>query len=153
MAGRVAAHPPNPNKTPVDPMEEDTMEPLSSGKNLSHGRSSVVRGINLFVFVVARPVARPRYSSFLFLSSRGHPTLPLLSSFPSGCCSFPFNGRCSEPQKMEFASFFNEGKEDKNKKEKKRDEEEKRSKNVVLCGLNRDLGGGGEIIVELLTAN
>lgn len=52
---------------------------------------------------------------------------------------------------MEFASFFNEGKEDKNKKEKK--EEEKRSKNVVLCGLNRDLGGGGEIIVELLTAN
>lgn len=26
-------------------------------------------------------------------------------------------------------------------------------KNVVLCGLNPDLGGAGEIIVELLTAN
>lgn len=109
-------------------MEEDTVEPLSSGKNLSHGRSSVVvRGINLFVFVVARPVARPCYSSFLFLSSRGHPTLPLLSSFPSGCCSFPFNGRCSEPQKMEFASFFSGKEVDKNKK-KKKGKEEKRVK-------------------------
>lgn len=36
---------------------------------------------------------------------------------------------------------------------KRKREARKEGKNVVLCGLNPDLGGAGEIIVELLTAN